>query len=137
MKNLTVAAKLENLDTVLDFIGQELVSAGCPEQVRTQVAVAAEEIYVNIANYAYGPEAGKATVSCEAGTNPARILIRFTDGGRPYNPLSRPDPDITLPAKDRQIGGLGVFMVKNYMDEVTYDYRGGKNTLTMKKRWNA
>ena len=136
MKNLTVAATLENLDTVLDFIARELTSAGCPEPVRMQVAVAAEEIYVNIANYAFRQETGDATVSCEAGGDPACVTVRFTDGGRPYNPLNRPDPDITLPAEDRQIGGLGVFMAKNYMDEVTYDNRDGKNILTMKKRWN-
>ena len=99
-----------------------------------QIDVAVEEIFVNIASYAYTPGKGNAAVKVEILKDPLTAVITFIDSGVRYDPLSKEDPDITLGTEQRQIGGLGVFMTKKLMDEVSYEYRDGKNILTLKKR---
>ena len=133
MKEITVAATLENLEAVLDFISTELESKACPAKFKTQIAVAVEEIYMNIVHYAYRSETGNATVQCEAGGEPLYAAIRFTDGGVPFNPLDKKDPDVTLPAEERDIGGLGIYLAKRTMDHMEYRYQDGKNILTILK----
>ena len=132
MNTLTVEARTENLDQVLAFIEQNLEAAGCSMKAQMQISVAVEEIYVNIAHYAYAPETGKAVIrmTAEGGT----AEIEFRDRGVPFDPLARPDPDVTLSAKERGIGGLGIYMVKKSMDEVLYRYEGGENILTIRKK---
>ena len=98
-----------------------------------QISVAAEEIFVNIANYAYAPEIGKATVVVEVSENPIAVSITFMDNGKPFDPTKKIDPDISLSAEDRQIGGLGIFMTKKMMDDVSYEYKDGKNILKIEK----
>ncbi|MCL2054510.1 MAG: ATP-binding protein [Oscillospiraceae bacterium] len=131
MKELVIKAKAENLDTVIDFISTELEAAECSMKLQTQIAIAAEEIFINIANYAYGAEVGTAIIRVAADDE---IVIEIEDGGKPYNPIENDDPDITLGADEREIGGLGIHMVKNIMDEVEYRYENGKNILTAIKR---
>ena len=131
---LTVEATDENLPTVLSFVDRHLSDAGFSGKVKMQVGLAAEEIYVNIAHYAYAPKTGPAAVRVETSEDPKSVTITFTDRGIPYDPLKKADPDVTLSAEERQIGGLGVFLTKNVMDEVHYEYRDGQNVLTMKKR---
>ena len=97
------------------------------------IGVAVEEIFVNIASYAYAPEKGSATVRVEVSEEPVSVTITFVDHGTPYDPLSKDDPDVTLPADAREIGGLGIFMTKQLMDDVAYEYQDGKNILTLKK----
>lgn len=133
MKELVVPAKIENLDTVIDFVNAELELNNCDMKVQMQIAIAVEEIYVNIAHYAYRPENGDATIRCAVGGQPLKVTIIFLDGGKPYNPLERKDPDITLGADQRDIGGLGIFMVKESMDSVEYEYKDNTNILTIKK----
>ena len=133
MAELTVAATLENLDTVTDFVNAELERANCLPKLITQVDLAVEEIYVNIAHYAYHPETGEATVRCEVGGDPLQVKIGFADRGRPYNPLAREDPDVAAGLEEREIGGLGVFLAKNLMDDISYQFRDGKNVLTISK----
>lgn len=133
MKEMTVPAALEELGRVTGFINGELKEQGCPLKVQMQIGIAVEEIYVNIARYAYHPEAGEATVRCTVGGDPLQVEIRFRDSGKPYNPLAKEDPDISLPAEERQTGGLGIYMVKKSMDDSTYSYEDGKNVLTIKK----
>lgn len=128
------AATLEGLDTVLAFIGESLVQAGCSEEDRALIFIAAEEIYVNIAHYAYKGDAGPVQVCTTVCQNPLRVIVAFEDGGVPYNPLDKADPDITLSAEERSIGGLGIFMVKEMMDRVEYEYKGRKNIFTMEKK---
>ncbi len=135
MKSITIAAKIENVDTVVDLINEELEACDCPMKVSMQVAIAVEEIFVNIAHYAYTPGEGDATVAYGVDGNPRCITIRFEDSGMPYNPLEREDPDVTLSAEERDIGGLGVFMVKKTMSSVEYEHKGGKNILTLKKEF--
>ena len=133
MKDITVDATLDNLEVVQDFVREELESRGCSMKVMMQIEIAVEEIYVNIVHYAYNPEVGKATIRCEVLDNPMQVVIQFLDSGVPFDPLAKEDADITLSAEERNIGGLGIFMVKQSMDEVNYEYKEGKNVLTIKK----
>ncbi len=130
---LTVEAKDENLAQVMAFIDGQLETLDCPLKAQMQIDVAAEEIFVNIAHYAYAPETGPATIRVETAPEQRTVTITFLDGGVPYDPLAKPDPDVTLSAEERQIGGLGIYMVKKSMDEVQYEYRNGQNVFMMKK----
>lgn len=132
-KKLDIAAEIKNLDAVLAFVDEQLEKYGCTPKVQMQIDVAVEEIFVNIANYAYNPEIGSAGICVEVQEDPLVISITFTDNGVPYDPLKKPDPDVTLSAEERQIGGLGIYMVKKSMDDISYNYKDGKNILTIKK----
>ena len=133
MKDITVDATVEKLEVVQNFVSQELEEQGCSMKVMMQIEIAVEEIYVNIVHYAYNPEIGKATIRCEVTEDPMQVIIQFMDSGVPFDPLAKEDADITLSAEERQIGGLGIFMVKKSMDEVSYEYKEGKNVLTIRK----
>ena len=134
MKELTLAAKTENLERVLAFVDERLETENCSPRTQMQVDVAVEELFVNIAHYAYNPETGPATIRVEVEREPLAVVVTFIDRGVPYDPLARKDPDITLSAEEREIGGLGIFMVKKSMDDVSYEYRDGQNILHIKKR---
>ena len=133
MKELDIQALTENLDTVTDFVNSQLEASDCPMKILMQIDLAVEEIFVNIAHYAYengpGPVVVRVTVDDEA----KFVDITFIDKGIPYDPLAKEDPDVSLSAQDRSIGGLGIFMVKKSMDDVIYEYRDGHNILTLKK----
>jgi anti-sigma regulatory factor (Ser/Thr protein kinase) len=131
MKELKIEAKIENFDAVSDFLNAELEAADCSMKLAMQITMAAEEIFVNIAHYAYAPETGEAVIRVRVSDE---AVIEFEDCGKAYNPLEKDDPDITLGADERQIGGLGIFMVKKSMDSVNYRYENGKNILTLTKR---
>lgn len=133
MKELTVPASLEELDRIIAFVDQELEAHDCSMKAQMQIDIAVEEIYVNIAHYAYHPEVGEATVRCSVGGEPLQVIIQFMDAGRPYNPLEKKDPDVSLSADEREVGGLGIYMVKKSMDEIGYEYAQGKNILTIRK----
>lgn len=133
MKEMTVQATLENIAVVTGFVNAELDCLNCPEWTRSEIDIAIDEIFGNIANYAYKPGEGPATVRIEAEDDPLRVSITFIDHGMQYNPLAAEDPDVTLAVRERRIGGLGVFMVKNMMDAVSYDYKDGENILTIRK----
>jgi len=132
-KKLEISAEVKNLDTVLAFVDEQLEKYGCTPKIQMQIDVAVEEIFVNIANYAYNPEIGSAGIWVEVQEDPLVVSITFTDNGVPYDPLKKPDPDVTLSAEERQIGGLGIYMVKKSMDDISYEYKDGKNILTIKK----
>lgn len=134
MKELTVEAKRENLLLVQALIDEELEAADCPMATQIAIDVAVEELFVNIASYAYGEKTGPATVQVSVHEDPKSAEITLIDSGKQYDPLAKPDPDVTLAAKDRTKGGLGIFMVKNSMDDMKYEYKDGKNILTLKKR---
>ena len=133
MKELTVEAKKENLLLVQSLIDEELEAAGCPMATQITIDIAVEELFVNIASYAYDGKSGPATVQVTIHKDPLTAEIIFIDNGKQYDPLAKPDPDVTLAAKDRTKGGLGIFMVKNSMDDVKYEYKDGKNVLTLIK----
>ena len=132
-KELTLDATVENLSQVLAFVDEELEALDCPLKTQMQIDVAVEELFVNIAHYAYTPEIGQATVRVTASKAPRSVTITLIDRGVPYNPLAKPDPDVTLSAEERQIGGLGIFMVKKSMDDMQYAYRDGRNILSLTK----
>ena len=133
MKELTVSAVVENLDIVTDFVNAQLDAMGCPMKIQMKIAVAIDEVFSNIAQYAYPEGKGEATVLVEALENPLGLSMTFADHGLHYDPLQKEDPDITLSIDERQIGGLGVLMVKKLMDDVYYEYKNGQNRLTMIK----
>ena len=111
MKSITEEAKIENIAVITDFVNSILEANGCSAKVQMEIDIAIDEIFGNIAYYAYTPKTGEAT----------------------YNPLENKDPDVTLDIEKRKIGGLGIFLVKEMMDEVSYEYADGKNILKLKK----
>ncbi|MCL1836130.1 MAG: SpoIIE family protein phosphatase [Treponema sp.] len=131
INELTVVAKMENFGKILDFIGEELDGYGYPPELEDLIFEAVEEIFVNVEHYAYAPETGEVTIGIAAGDE---ILIRFVDNGRPYNPLEAQDPDLDKPLMQREIGGLGIFLVKKLMDTVNYHRMDDKNVLIMTKK---
>ena len=133
MKKLTIDAKVENLAQVLSFVVGELEAADCPMKTQMQIEVAVEEIFVNIASYAYAPLTGSAEIGVAIQENPKMATITFVDRGIPYDPLAKEDPDVTLSAEERSIGGLGIYMVKKSMDDVRYSYQDGRNILIIQK----
>ena len=129
MDELIVEAKIENMDKVLDFINERIDD--CSAKIQNQIRIAVDEIFSNIARYAYHPKVGGAVVRITVGDV---VIIEFEDSGTPYDPLAKEDPDVSLSAEEREIGGLGLFMVKNLMDSVEYRREGTKNMLTIRKR---
>lgn len=125
MKELVVEADRKNLLEVQSFIDEQLEEAGCPMTTQIAIDVAVEELFVNIASYAYGDGNGKAVVQVAVHEEPLSVEITFIDNGVQYDPLAKEDPDVTLSAKERKKGGLGIFMVKNTMDNVSYEYKDG------------
>ena len=135
MEELTLAATLGNMEAVADFVNQQLEELDCPMKAMMQIDVALDEILSNIVRYAYGPEGGLVTVQMETAQAPRAVKITFIDNGPAFNPLSCETPDTTLSAEERNIGGLGILIVKKSMDEISYDYRDNQNVLTMKKEF--
>ena len=133
MKELTLEAKVANLQQVLDFVDENLTSMRCPMKILMQIDVAVEEIFVNVASYAYAPNTGSVTIRMDLQEKPRAVVITFIDSGIPYNPLAKEDPDVSLSAEERSIGGLGIFMVKKTMDKMEYEYTDQKNVLKMYK----
>ena len=133
MEKITVDAVLENLQAVIDFATEKLEERDCSMKVVMQTELVIEEIFVNIASYAYHPEIGPATFCMEFEENPHALLMTFIDGGKPYNPLEQDAPDTTLAIDEREVGGLGIFLVRKNVDEISYEYADGKNILRMKK----
>ena len=134
MTEKTFPAKIEALSDVLGFVDQNLEACECPMKTQMAICVAIEEVFVNVANYAYGDGEGDMTLGIGFDEASRDITFRMTDKGVPFDPLKKPDPDITLSAEDREIGGLGIFITKKTMDSVTYAYENGENILTMIKK---
>ena len=132
-KQLNVKAELAELDTVISFLEETLEQAECPMKLITQISISVEEIFVNIANYAYSDQGGDCKLDMSVENQIMTLCI--TDSGAPFNPLAKEDPDITLSAEERAIGGLGILMVKQSMDHVEYCYEEKQNKLTLVKSW--
>ena len=134
MTNKTFPAKTENLNDVLGFVEETLETFECPMKTQMAICVALEEVFVNVARYAYPDSEGDVTLHIGFDDQTRDVTFRMTDKGVPFDPLKKPDPDITLSAEEREIGGLGIFITKKTMDTVTYAYENGKNILTMIKK---
>ena len=133
MKELTIDAVVENIPVVTDFVNEQLQAHGCSMKVQMQIDIAIDELFGNIAHYAYNPNVGSAAVRVELIEEPLSVVITFIDNGVPYDPLKKEDPDTTLSAEEREIGGLGIYMVKKSMDAVEYEYKDGQNILKITK----
>ena len=135
MKELTVAARPESLRDIKDFVGAELKAMSCPEGTYKQFLIVIDEIFANIASYAYDGGEGSAVVRLEAESEPRAVVLTFLDNGFPFDPLTMKSPDTSLKARERKIGGLGIFMVRKLTDEISYEYADGKNILRAVKRF--
>lgn len=134
MKELTIDATVENIARVTAFVDEQLEALNCPMKAQMQIDIAIDELFGNIAHYAYRSDVGSAIVRVEVMQDPLAVIITFIDNGVQYDPLAKEDPDITLSAEEREIGGLGIYMVKKSMDEIAYEYKDGQNILTIKKQ---
>ena len=137
MKELTIEATPENVDKAIEFVDEMLEEYGCGMKEKMAIDVAVDELFANIAHYAYNPETGYATVRVDVVKESLSVEITFVDNGKPYDPLAKVDPDTTQSIEDREIGGMGIFIVKKSMDAVNYEYKDGKNILTIKKKFNS
>ena len=133
MKEMNIEATLENITTVTAWVDEQLESLDCPMKAQMQIDIAIDELFSNIARYAYNPETGPATVRIEVVEEPLAVVITFIDKGVPYDPLKKEDPNTKLPIEEREEGGLGIYMVKKTMDDITYEYVDGQNILKIKK----
>lgn len=133
LKSITAEAKIENIALVTDFVNSILEKNECSMKVQMEIDIVIDEIFSNIAYYAYAPGSGEATVQVKIEDSPKRMELVFIDRGIPYNPLENKDPDVTLDIEERKIGGLGIFLVKEMMDEVLYEYVDGQNILKLIK----
>ncbi len=130
---ITIDAKVQNIPAVTDFVNRRLEEFHCPESILSHIDIAVDELFSNIAQYAYSTGDGMATVRVETENDPPEAIITFIDKGKPYDPLNFTDPDTTVPIDERNMGGLGRYIVRKAMDSVTYDYKSGQNILTIRK----
>jgi len=133
VKEIVIDANPEKLSDVTDFAENFLDGIGCPLKAKLQIDVMIDEIVTNIASYAYALGDGKVKISFEALEEPRRVVITFADSGIPFDPTKVEEPDVTLPAEKREIGGLGILMVRKSMDDLRYEYKNGQNILTVTK----
>ena len=134
VKELNIEATLENLDDVIEFVNAEMEPLDLGMKTQMEIELAVEELFTNIARYAYTPETGPASIRVEVNKEEPSVLLTFIDNGVPYDPLAKEDPDVVKMAQDDQVGGLGIFMVKKTMDQVEYEYKNGKNILRVLKK---
>ena len=128
MDELFIDAEIKNLGELQDFVRARLDD--CPPKIRNQIAIVVDEIFSNISRYAYNPPAGGVAVRMAVDGD---ITIEFEDSGIAFNPLAQDEPDVSLPAEERKLGGLGIFMARNIMDSMEYRRDGDKNILTIRK----
>ncbi|WP_028243494.1 ATP-binding protein [Pseudobutyrivibrio ruminis] len=142
-KTFECDAKIEYLNKATAFLEETLEEIGCNMKQIVQLSVVLEEVFVNIAHYAYAkadsagniiPDTGSGQMSLTLVAENGNLSMIFEDEGRPYNPLEKEDPDVTLAVEDREIGGLGIYIVKKRMDDVSYEYKDGKNVLSLMKK---
>ena len=131
---LEIEAVTANLPEVLSFIGEHIAPLAPSEKAKLQLSLAAEEIFVNISDYAYAPGHGKARILVETDEDAHEAVITFSDEGMPFDPIQKPDPELSLPFNEREPGGLGIFLTKKLMDGVSYEYRDGRNILKLIKK---
>ena len=134
MDELTVPARDASLEAVQAFLEERLEGWDCLRKTRMQISLVAEEVFVNIAHYAYPGTEGSAVIGVQISGQPPVLTLRFADRGIPFDPFARPEADITLSAHERPIGGLGIFLTRKIMDEAEYAYEEGQNVLTLRKK---
>lgn len=135
MKELRVDATIENIETVIEFVNKQLEKLHCSPRIRHQIDVAVDELFSNIALYAY-PRSQKGTVTIQIAVieAPCSVSICFIDNGVPFNPFAKKEPNVMLSLEERPIGGLGIYIVKKSMDSVSYEYKNGQNIVQIQKK---
>lgn len=133
MKDLLVESKIEDVEVVMKFVESELQSLGCSDDAWMQIKLAIDEIFGNICYYSYGSDSGPVKVSVGMSEDNKSVLLTFSDSGIPYDPLEADIPDVELDGDERPIGGLGIFLVRELMDDITYEYKDGNNILCLIK----
>lgn len=133
MNEMTVEATPENIQVITAFVDEQLEQYDCPMKAQAQIDIAIDELFGNIVRYAYHPKIGSATVQVEVTKEPLAVVITFIDQGKPYDPLAKEDPNVTLSAEEREIGGLGIYIVKKSMTDIAYEYKDGRNILKIRK----
>ena len=134
MKEITLKARIENIPEATAFIDGKLEALGCGLKAQMQIDVAMDELFGNIARYAYGDGEGEVTVCFDFEENTRQAVITLTDRGKPFDPTAAMVPDVKIPAAERQVGGLGIFLVRKTMDDMAYEYRDGQNVLTIREK---
>ena len=134
MKTLTLKAELDRIGEVTAFIEEQLEAVDCPMKAQMQIDMAVDELFSNIAHYAYGEGTGEAAVSFDFDAQTRMVSVTFEDTGVPYDPLKKDDPDVSLSVEEREVGGLGIFLVKKTMDAMEYERRGDRNVLVIRKK---
>ena len=132
-EELLIEAVVDNLDDVNLFVHKFIEQVEVSKRTLMQLDLIVEEIFVNISNYAYAPNIGLVKILLNIETTPLAILLTFIDSGIPYNPLEKSDPNVHLSIDDRQIGGLGIFLTKNLVDDISYQFVDGQNILQLTK----
>ena len=132
MKTLTLKATTDRIGEVTAFVDEQLEALDCPMKAQMQIDLAIDELFSNISLYAYGDDVGEATIGIDFDAPTRTVVVTFTDSGVPYNPLAKADPDVTLSAEEREVGGLGIFLVKKTMDSMDYERRDGFNIVTIR-----
>lgn len=131
---LVVEATEDSLDNVTEFIDELLEDLPCSPEARAKLDMATEEIFVNIASYAYAPDTGQATIRGSVLQEPpCTLTLIFEDSGKKFNPLEREAPNLSPAIRRRIVGGLGIFLARSMADEISYEYRDEKNILSVKK----
>ena len=133
MRELTTEAVTENLQSVMDFVNDSLSDKGCSAKTLYQMELVLEEIFINIASYAYEGDERPVVLSIDFEEDPLAAIVTFKDKGAPYNPLNRDDPNLALKLENREIGGLGIFLVKKNVDAIWYEHVNGENVLSFRK----
>lgn len=136
-RELTLEADMTNLNRVLSFVDSRLEAAECDPSIQMVIDLAVEELFTNVASYAYAPGKGPVTIRVKTDGTGGIAEIVFTDRGVPYDPLKQTGPNLDGDIESRRIGGLGIYMVKNSMDDMSYEYRDGNNVLTIRKKIRA
>ena len=134
MKEWTFEASVDRIPWLTEQVDGLLEGLDCPMRAQMQIDVAIDELMANIASYAYGTGKGEVTVRFDFESGDRTVVLTFIDSGIPYDPLAKPDPDVTLAVEKRTVGGLGIFLVKKTMDDMTYARQDGRNVLTIRKR---
>ena len=134
MKDWTFEAKIDRIPWLTEQVDGLLEGLDCPMKAQMQIDVAIDEWMANIASYAYGNGVGEVTVRFDFQPDDRTVVLTFIDSGVPYDPLAKPDPDVTLSVDKRAVGGLGIFLIKKTMDDMTYARQDGRNVFTIRKR---
>lgn len=133
MKSIEIPAEKAKLSEAVGFVLGFAEELGFDKKELFQLKLCTEEIFVNVASYAYGPDTGMITVNADGSKDPLTVTVSFIDSGTPFDPLAKPDPAKKRPLSQAKKGGLGIFITKKLMDEVSYAYKDGRNVLTIRK----